>query len=114
MKQETQNRLSNIPVEKIKLGMYLGDVFDAQGNLLFASGTLIHSAEQIELLKKHNVSSVFAIEIKENPGVYDRARVVDVANLEEAYYKELSRAKEIHQYTIQTARETLINAKLGD
>lgn len=113
MERGSQTRLTNTPVEKIKLGMYLGDVFDAQGNLLFASGTVVHSPEQIELLRKHNISSVFAIEIKENPYAYGRSGEIDVLNLEEAYYKELSRAKEIHRSTLQTAREVLINARLG-
>lgn len=114
MEQGSRLRPTNTPVEKIKMGMYLGDVFDAQGHLLFASGTVIHSPEQIELLRKHNINSVIAIEIKDNPHAYGQpAREIDVSNLEDAYYKELSRAKEIHRHTLQTARTTLINAKLG-
>ncbi len=114
MGQQSQGRMCKIPVDKIKLGMYLGDVFDPQGYLLFASGTVVHSSEQIDMLRKHQVNSVIAFEIK---GVSDDYRRVDqqmdISGREDAYYKELSRAKEIHQNTLQAARETLISARLG-
>ncbi|HEX3018937.1 MAG TPA: HD-GYP domain-containing protein [Chitinispirillaceae bacterium] len=116
MEKGFQGTLHKIPVDEIKKGMYLGDVFDIKGHLLFSAGTVINDPEQIELLKKHRIDSVYVSGVPERRTIEqnDAAEInADVSNREAAYYQELSRAKEVHQYTLQTAREALINARLG-
>lgn len=114
MEQGSQVTLYKVSVDEIKLGMYLGDVFDSQGHLLFAAGTVVHSSDQIELLRKHHINSVMAVmENKTNRDHHSSNSEIGISNREAEYYRELSRAKQVHQYTLQTAREALINARLG-
>ncbi len=114
MEQGSQVTLYKVSVDEIKLGMYLGDVFDSQGHLLFAAGTVVHSSDQIELLRKHHINSVMAVmENKTNTDHHSSNSEIGISNREAEYYRELSRAKQVHQYTLQTAREALINARLG-
>lgn len=115
MNQDTVS-LQKITLNQIEIGMHLGDVIDAQGHLLFAAGTSVRSSEQIEMLKKHGIKSVFFLKNFHSgvdPALIPKNNLDDAANREKEYYKELARAKEVHRITLQTAREALISARLG-
>lgn len=110
-----ENRLQKISVDEIEIGMYLGDVFDSHGHLLFTEGTAVSNPSQIEMLKKHGIDSVYTLKTvynsdPENKIVIDETEII---SRERAYYKELTRAKEVHRVTLQAAREALISARLG-
>jgi putative nucleotidyltransferase with HDIG domain len=107
---------SKISVDEIAVGMELQDVFNGEGKLLLSSVT-VTSLEQVATLKQQGVR--FAYINKPHTSAPPRANTTPtdenntVLRREKAYYKELSKAKEVHQATLEAARHTLHDARFG-
>ena len=100
-----------ISIDQVNVGMFLEDVFDSRDVMLFAANTRINDPEQIRRLKERGVQHVF-INVEKGDDVPRTARVTgavarDSAQREEAYYREIERAKTIHQTTVQTIHTAL-------
>jgi putative nucleotidyltransferase with HDIG domain len=102
-----------IGIDELTVGMFVGDVLNREGTLLLSSDTVITSTEEIETLRRQGVARLH-INIKKGKdippeGIIDK----DLRRREAAYYQELEKAKEIHQKTVETAREVLDAIRQG-
>jgi putative nucleotidyltransferase with HDIG domain len=108
---------SRISVDEIEVGMELQDVFNANGKLLLSS-LKITDPEQIESLKHQGVQFAYIAPSAESTAVppAPAASAPDEEQQqqrERAYYKELTKAKEVHQATLEAARNTLHDVRFG-
>ena len=106
-----------VSIDEIEVGMILQDIFNADGKLLQSSIT-ITSREQVETLKRQGVEYAYIVAASENtPSVpapaADNSAADQNIQRENAYYRELSKAKEVHQATLEAARNTLHDARFG-
>ncbi|MBD3391490.1 MAG: HD domain-containing protein [Chitinivibrionales bacterium] len=92
-----------INIDDVTPGMFLEDVLDARGRLLYTENTRISDAGQIDRLRQRGITHVY---INTDKGIDDAAR-------EEAYYREIARARLIHDQTFATVRDTLTSARVG-
>jgi putative nucleotidyltransferase with HDIG domain len=93
--------------------MVLEDVFNSEGVLLISNQAVVQNQEQVEILKKRGVSGVF-INIRDGIDVpIEKLQKQDLLKREEEYYNELSRAKEVHQCTLEAAKKTLHAIRMG-
>lgn len=118
MQEDADGTLRKISIDDVEIGMVLEDVFNAQGVLLLSSNISVFSQEQIDTLRKRGVVSVF-INTKTGKDVAPGKQVLPfseeemVQRREQEYYKELSRAKEVHKITLEKAREALSSVRMG-
>lgn len=104
---------SKISVDAIKVGMTLQDVFDADGKLLLSSIT-VTSSDQIDSLKRQGVRFAYTSTPSTAPTALTPPSDDDkIRQREDAYYQELSKAKEVHQATLEAARSTLHDVRFG-
>ncbi len=111
---------SKVPIDRIVKGMELEDVFDKEGKLLLSS-VRITDDEQIAALKKQGVLYAYIKESRSSPspdkwiddGVGSEVMSEGLGKREECYYKELSKAKEVHRVTLEAARNTLRDVRMG-
>jgi putative nucleotidyltransferase with HDIG domain len=105
--------LRKIDISDVEPGMVLEDVFNSEGVLLISNQAVVQSLEQIEILKKRGVSAVY-INIRDGIDVpIEKLQKQDLLKREEDYYNELSRAKEVHQCTLEAAKNTLHAIRMG-
>ena len=112
-----------IPIDELRRGMYVADVFNGSDILLYSARTLITNEQQIESLKKQGVTSLFIfsdepsthpndahhggdIEDGEKPSVES---IVAFAN----YRHQLKEADAVRRETLETVRETMGAVKMG-
>lgn len=105
-----------VAIDKMVIGMLIDDVYSAGGKLVRAR-SIVENREQIDTLQRLGVGFVYHISGDEavtvgNEGARGLPERPEISR-EKAYYKELSRAKEVHQVTLETARRTLSAARLG-
>ncbi|MBN1760905.1 MAG: HD-GYP domain-containing protein [Chitinispirillaceae bacterium] len=105
-----------ISVDEIEVGMELQDVFTTDGKLLLSS-MIITSQDQIESLRRKGVTFAYIKPTDTASPPEISASVNSEADQtlqrEKAYYQELSKAKEVHQATLEAARNTLHDARFG-
>lgn len=108
-----------ISIDEVSVGMVLQDVYNSRGTLLLSSVT-IASEDQIESLKRQGVEYAFLAPVVDHAKKTASATAPsqspkDTLTLqrEAAYYHELNRAKEVHQATLEAARNTLKAARFG-
>lgn len=120
-----------ISIDDIKIGMMLDDVYNAEGKLLLSS-IKITDREQIEALKRQGVLYAYTTEMGDQPvpSVFKPKEVPvpipsfefdfagateteDDQKREEAYYQELSKAKQVHQTTLEAAKNSLHAVRFG-
>lgn len=115
MQSESSN-VSKISIDDITIGMTLEDVFNNEGKLLLTSVT-ISSSEQIDRLRRQGVRYAYisnSLKVKSSPDPEPALSEEELIALrEQSYYKELSRAKEVHLTTLATARSTLQAIRMG-
>jgi putative nucleotidyltransferase with HDIG domain len=105
--------LRKIDISDVEPGMVLEDVFNSEGVLLISNQAVVQNQEQVEILKKRGVSGVF-INIRDGIDVpIEKLQKQDLLKREEEYYNELSRAKEVHQCTLEAAKKTLHAIRMG-
>jgi putative nucleotidyltransferase with HDIG domain len=105
--------LRKIDISDVEPGMVLEDVFNNEGVLLISSQVEVTSFEQIEVLKRRGVSAVY-INIRDGIDVpIEKLQKQELLKREEEYYQELSRAKEVHQSTLEAAKNTLHAVRMG-
>lgn len=108
-------RTFKIAVDDIKPGMTLEDVFDTEGMLIHSS-FIVTDTEQIAALKRLGVSYVYQREPGNAAVTPDKQTLSEeeqIALRERSYYQELSKAKEVHQTTLEAARKTLHAIRFG-
>lgn len=121
--QKGTTRSLKISIDEISVGMVLQDVFNIQGKLLLSSVT-ITAQDQIEALKQQGVEYAFLAPSTDHslesepqkpvqPVEAEQPEEILIGNREDSYYKELDRAKDVHQATLEAARNTLKAARLG-
>jgi putative nucleotidyltransferase with HDIG domain len=97
--------------------MFLEDVLDGRGTLLFTENTLVKDEHQIEILRRRGVRtvSINVIKGKDVPAPDAGGNSISRENIEreKGYFKEIGRAREIHRESLNTVRETLRTIKLG-
>lgn len=110
-----EKEIKAIRIEDLEPGMFVEDVFNAQGVLLLSANSVVQDPDQIEKLRRQGVASLYInvrkgkdlpAEKREAPAVPAQVKAV-------AYFKELDKAREIYQSTLETARETLMTLKKG-
>lgn len=115
-KEENQNTKKTIGISDVRIGMYLEDVFTEKGTLLLSNHIAISSENQIDNLRRRNVTTV-TINIKKGrdvDGIKDQqaqANPALEADREAAYYLELDKAKDIHAETVSCATALLKSIK---
>ncbi len=113
MGDNDKSYLRKITISEVEPGMVLEDVVNDQGVLLISNQVTIKDKEQIEILKKRGVNSVF-INIRDGIDLpVEKLQKQDLLKREEEYYKELSRAKTVHQTTLEAAKNTLHSIRMG-
>jgi len=120
--QEGKPRSLKVSIDEVSVGMVLQDVFNAQGKLLLSSVT-ITAHDQIEALKRQGVEYAFLAppvnrssqNVPPEPEQPELPvpEAITITKREDNYYKELDRAKEVHQATLEAARNTLKAARFG-
>jgi len=118
------DQFMRIPVEELQTGMYVKDVFNERGVLLFTAGTLISNPRQIERLRKQGINSVI---IDKHRGVENgtasasgtgekvHSKSSDSVN-EQAVIElkqELKTAQNIHSQTVDTICEMMTSVRAG-
>ncbi|HEX2959425.1 MAG TPA: HD-GYP domain-containing protein [Chitinispirillaceae bacterium] len=105
--------LRKITISEVEPGMVLEDAFNDQGVLLLSNHIMVKDREQIENLKKRGVSFVL-INIHDGMDIpVEKLKKQELFKREEEYYKELSRAKKVHQITLEAAKNTLHAVRMG-
>lgn len=102
-----------ISIKELRPGMFVEDIVNKNGRLLLSSNNVISNINQINLLMHQGVTHVF-INIKKSssrPAETPRAEAIKPDTREEAYYKEIEKAKQIRFQTIATAKDFLTAAK---
>jgi putative nucleotidyltransferase with HDIG domain len=113
-----------ISIDDVSVGMFLEDVLDERGRLLYTENTKVTAVVQIERLKQRGIRHVCINTEKgiDVPKQNAQARppedatedvTFDDALREQAYYREIEHAREIHQKTFETVRETLQSIRIG-
>jgi putative nucleotidyltransferase with HDIG domain len=102
----------DILIEDVSVGMVVRDVFGPDGRLLMSSGVSV-SAEQINLLRQRGVKSVHVRFEGDNSVPGNAVENTEILSREKSYYQELSRAKVVHQKSLQTVREALSTVRMG-
>jgi putative nucleotidyltransferase with HDIG domain len=107
-----------ISIDEVSVGMVLQDVYNSKGTLLLSSVT-ISNADQIESLKRQGVEYAFLAPVVDHlktvtgTALSSSGEDESIARREASYYRELTRAKEVHQATLEAARNTLKAARFG-
>ncbi len=115
--------IRQIPLDQLRVGMYVEDVFTSEGKLLLAANVTIKRQSQIEQLRRQGIRSV-RINAFGSPA--ERTQPARAASAEEivpettepdiretAYYEELPRAIEIRRVTFETAQKVLSALRKG-
>jgi len=122
--------LKQLDIDQVQTGMFLCDVFDKNGLLLLSANTSVDTQEQINILKKRGVTTVFidpkrgkdisepqptavSVTAAEQKSPPEQSAPSPVEPRENAYYVELERARETHQEAFFTAREVLTSIREG-
>ena len=117
-------RTSRVSIDDIEIGMNLEDVFNEKGKLLLTSVT-VTSKEQIDALRRQGVLYAYVTDpTKSETSNHSTNRSTsdethqdslekEISLREKSYYKELSKAKEVHKATLEAARSTLQAARFG-
>jgi putative nucleotidyltransferase with HDIG domain len=120
------SRGKKIPIDELKEGMYVADVFNEKDILLFSARTLITNERQIETLKKQGVTSlnIFSDELsthaaddadahaKEESEEAEKPSVESVVAFVD-YQRQLKEADALHTEALETVRETMGAVKMG-
>jgi putative nucleotidyltransferase with HDIG domain len=105
--------LRMIGIDELSVGMFVGDVLNKDGILLLSADSIITGTDQIDTLRRQGVSRLY-INVKKGKDLPPAVVVDRGLRVREAeYYKELEKAKEIHQKTVETAREALDSIRNG-
>ena len=119
------SRIVRVDIANVRVGMFIGDVFDRNGALLLSANVSLSSTKQIQQLTSRGVTSVLVdAALSRDPDTV-LAHVSDSAppptaeprhfppEREHAYYTELEKARGIHEQTIVTARRALQAIRSG-
>lgn len=117
---ENIRNVKRIPLSRLRIGMFLEDVFNQDGVLLLSAQTRITEMDQISRLRKQNVHEVFINTDKGDDlaemiepikkDVFESQKI-EVNEVE--YYKELEKAKEINAQALEVARQTMNAIRMG-
>ncbi|MCX7725259.1 MAG: HD-GYP domain-containing protein [Chitinispirillaceae bacterium] len=114
-----------IPLQDLKVGMYIGDVFNKKGVLLYSANTLITDESQIEALRRQGVDFVtITIKEKEPKDTEFKEEVITTFITEEIkpkaeastkIYNEkvIREALDIRSKTVNAIRQIMTSAKSG-
>ena len=116
--------IKRVAIDRVTVGMFLEDVFDERGRLLYTENTRVTDPAQVERLKQRGVRHVFinlhkgadtAPSAESKNGETEDLVFVDTGASERewAYCREIEHARRIHQESFHTVRETLKSIKMG-
>ncbi|MFH0919852.1 MAG: HD-GYP domain-containing protein [Fibrobacterota bacterium] len=120
-----------VGIDQVTVGMYLEDVSTERGVLLISRDISVQSETQIQALRQRGVQKV-TINVQKGKDVVgappvratvrtaepsasaaENQKQAELAEREAAYYRELSKAHDVHAQTVETATEVLRNIKNG-
>jgi putative nucleotidyltransferase with HDIG domain len=108
--------VKKISIDDCTVGMYVEDVFSKDDVLLLSSDSLITRSEQIAALRRQGVMSLY-IDVGKGKDVPIKIEDVppgaDTTQREVEYFKELEKARVIHNQTLVTAKEALQSIRKG-
>jgi putative nucleotidyltransferase with HDIG domain len=110
--------LITIPIQDLTLGMFVENVFDNRGHLLFCSHILISNSIQIDLLRKKG-ASVLAIDCERGNSPYISTlehEPIDTADYSAEftdYKKKLRQAYFARRKTVEAVRSMMVAVKSG-
>jgi putative nucleotidyltransferase with HDIG domain len=113
MENKDKTQLKKISIDDVEPGMVLEDVFNRDGLLLISNQMKIQDREQVETLKKQGVSSVYINVAIGKSLSNEKEQEISLKKREDEYYREISHAKEVHQATLEAARNTLSAVRMG-
>ncbi len=112
-----------IPIDQLCPGMFVGNVFNERGVLLYRADTLIADYSQIEALRRQGVYEVSISNRQEEDGAPAKPQLSSISEekktqltlLDKGVFKEenVRFALEIRSYTINSVREVMASAKSG-
>jgi putative nucleotidyltransferase with HDIG domain len=106
-------RVKRVPIENVKIGMYVADVFNDKGTLLFSADTPITQPSQINSLIKRGVTAVYIdIAKSKDSGEGHPPAEPDVLGPEDLG-EQLRKVETHYGDAIETAREAMESARMG-
>lgn len=114
-----------IPLQDLKPGMYIGDVFNKKGILLYSANTLITDESQIEALRRQGVNFVtllikekeseeIATNEEEDKKIITEEVSTEILSPSKIYNEKIIReAINIRSKTVDTIRQIMTSAKSG-
>lgn len=120
-----RKKASTIPLRDLKVGMYIGDVFNKKGVLLYSANTLITNENQIESLRRQGVDFVALTFEGVNPedvvtqeesietSVTEEIKAETTSTTEIYNEKVLREAIDIRSKTVGAIRQIMTSAKSG-
>lgn len=111
------NLQKSVPVKDLRPGMFVGDVFNENGILLFSSNSIITGYHQIEQLKRQGVTVVTIISKNEDrttPSLLENNKTtVDTGEPYLQFQKQVRHAYTIRRNTIDAVRSMMMAARAG-
>ncbi len=97
-----------ISIDELIPGMYVGDVFNERGLLLFSAEALINDESQIIKLKNHGVSSVFVIPERGSIPVGNSApeKFFEHSEFGAGFLNQLQNARKIHALAVTKLKQS--------
>lgn len=106
-----------IPLNDLRPGMFVSDVFNEKGVLLFSSNTIINGYHQIEYLRKQGITEVVVVsgagEVVSSPSKCDENNHKDSAEQFISFQKQAKQALAVRKNTVEAVRSMMLAAKAG-
>ena len=110
-KEHMSETVKKIGIDDLSPGMFLQDVFDKTGRMLYSANAMVSAATQVEMLKLRGVTHVF---INTDKGA-DLAQLSEttprIPQRERAYYDEIGAATAVYKETLEHVRTSLKNIR---